>query len=100
MALPIYTISKSCALPFTTLKYIRDRPQELVPGHDDPGLAKVSEPALQITFSRKPKNPELGYLLGGDRELCDILLGCPDDSISHRMFAISFNQYNEVLSRM
>ena len=60
MALPIYTISKSCALPFTTLKYIRDRPQELVPGPDDPGLAKVSEPALQITFSREPKNPELG----------------------------------------
>ncbi|KAF6221946.1 hypothetical protein HO133_001914 [Letharia lupina] len=98
MALPIYTISKSCALPFTTLKYIRDRPQELVPGPDYPCLAKVSEPALQITFSREPKNPELGYLLGSDRELCDILLGCPDDSISHLMFAISFNQYNEPTS--
>ena len=55
-----------------------------------------SEPTLQITFSKRPKNPELGYLLGSDRELCDIFLGTSDQYVSRKMFAISFNQYNEV----
>lgn len=74
-----------------------DWSRELTPGPRDPGLIKVTEPALQITFSKKPKNPELGYLLGSDPESCDIILGSMDDCISHRMFAISFNQYNEVI---
>ena len=60
---------------------------------------KVSEPALQITFSKTPKNPELGYLLGSDRELCDIYLGNLDEYISGKMFAIFFNQYNEVIMK-
>lgn len=69
----------------------------LTPSPDEPGLVKASEPALQITFSKKPKNPGLGYVLGSDRENCDIFLGSTDDLISHQMFAISFNQYNEVI---
>ena len=60
---------------------------------------RVSEPALQIDFSKKPKKPELGYVLGSDRKSCDILLGLVDDCISNQMFAVSFNQYNEVVMK-
>ena len=57
----------------------------------------VSEPALQITFSKKPRNPEKGYVLGSDPKSCDILLGSVDDCISSQMFTISFNEYHEVI---
>lgn len=70
--------------------------REITPSSDDPHLIKATEPALRISFSKKPKNPELGYLLGSDHETCDIFLGSLADCISHQMYAISFNQYNEV----
>lgn len=73
--------------------------RQLTPDANDPNLLRATEPALQITFNKKPKNPELGYLLGSDRKLCDIFLGCADDCISERMFTMSFNQYNEVIMR-
>ena len=73
--------------------------RQLTPSDEDPALTEVSEPALRLTFNKKPKNPNLGYLLGSDRESCDILLGTLDDCISHRMFAISFNQYDEVIMK-
>lgn len=53
--------------------------RQVTPDADDPNLIKPSEPALQITFSRKPKHSELGYLIGSDRDLCDIFLGSADD---------------------
>lgn len=73
--------------------------RQLTPDANDPKLLRATEPALQITFNRKPKNPELGYLLGSDRKLCDVFLGSADDCISERMFTMSFNQYNEVIMR-
>ena len=71
--------------------------RQVTPDADDPNLIKPSEPALQITFSRKPKHPELGYLIGSERDLCDIFLGSADDLISQFMFTMSFNEYNEVI---
>lgn len=59
----------------------------------------ASEPALQINFRKKPKNPEKGYVLGSDRKSCDILLGEVDDCISNQMFILSFNQYNDVVMK-
>ena len=56
-----------------------------------------SEPALQITFSRKPKNPALGYLLGRDRNICDIFLGSLVEMIRDKMFIIAVNQRNQVI---
>ena len=76
-----------------------DPSKELTPDCDDPGLIQPSEPALRITFSRKPKNPELGYLLGSDPELCDILLGSSCDCISKQMYTIAYNQDNEVIMK-
>ncbi len=73
--------------------------RERTPDPNDPSLVKTREPALQITFDKKPKNPELGYVLGSDRELCDIFLGYSNDYISERMFAISFNRNNEVIMK-
>lgn len=73
--------------------------RQVTPSTDDPGLLKTTEPKLQITFSRLPKNPGVGYLLGSDRELCDICLGPIEDRISHGMYAISFNQNNEVVMK-
>ena len=84
-------------VPWETEVDPKDLFRELTPDEEDPMFIKPSEPALQIHFSRKPKNPELGYLLGSDPELCDILLGFMDDSISHKMFTISLNQHNEVM---
>lgn len=69
------------------------------PSPHDPGQEKVSEPELQITFDKKPKNPELGYVLGSNHDICDIFLGSTDDCISSQMFSISFNQYNEVIMK-
>ena len=71
--------------------------RQVTPEADDHNRIKPSEPALQITFERKPKHPELGYLIGSDRDLCDIFLGSADDLISQFMFTMSFNQYNEVM---
>ena len=71
--------------------------KQLAPDANDPCLIKASEPALQVTFSRKPKHPELGYLIGSDRSLCDIFLGSADDRIGQFMFTMSFNHYNEVI---
>lgn len=84
-----------------------EKPREVAVHPDDTRRAvtppsegvKVSEPALQITFSKSPKNPDLGYLLGSDRDICDIFLGDLDECISRKMFAISFNQYNEVIMK-
>ena len=84
------------------------RPQEVVgssasdarqptPDADDPDMIEPSEPALQITFSRKPKNPALGYLLGSDRSICDIYFGSTVDWISQKMFTMTVNQYNQVI---
>lgn len=73
------------------------RSRQPTPSPNDRGRLKTSEAKLQITFGNKPKNPEVGYLLGSDRELCDIFLGSIEDCISQRMFTISFNQYNEVI---
>lgn len=73
--------------------------RELTPSSEDPCSAKPSEPKLQITFSHMPKNPDLGYVLGSDRESCDILLGTLDDCIGHLMFAITFNEDNEVVMK-
>ena len=56
-----------------------------------------SEPALQITFSRKPKNPALGYLLGRDRNICDIFIESTVEMIRDRMFIIAVNQHNQVI---
>ena len=56
-----------------------------------------SEPALQLSFSRKLRNLELGYLLGSDRSICDIYLGSLDDKIRQRMFVVDFNKYNDVV---
>ena len=75
----------------------KNRSRQLTPDPNDPARVKSREPALRITFSKKPKNPKLGYLLGSDRTLCDIFLGSADDSISEQMFALSFNRYNEVI---
>ena len=69
------------------------------PDPKDPSQVKTREPALQIAFSKKPKNPELGYVLGSDRALCDLFLGYTNDCISERMFAISFTQNNEVIMK-
>ena len=71
--------------------------RQVTPEANEPDLIEPSEPALQITFSRKPKHPELGYLIGSDRDLCDIFLGSADDRISQFMFTMSFNRYNEVI---
>ena len=84
-------------VPWEMEVHPRDPFRELTPDDDDPEFIDPSEPALQISFSRKPKNPELGYLLGSDPELCDIFLGSTDDSISHQMFTISLNLHNEVI---
>ena len=73
-----------------------DDVRQPTPDEDDPNMIDPSEPALQITFSMKPRNPELGYLLGSDRKVCDIFFGSTDDWISQRMFIINLNQYNEV----
>ena len=67
------------------------------PPDDHHSLAPVMEPALQLTFSNPPKNPEIGYLLGSDKEICDVFLGSWDDAISPCMFSISFNQFDEVI---
>ena len=77
--------------------YPKDPFREVTPDDEDPTFIKPSEPSLQITFSRKPKNPGLGYLLGSEPELCDIFLGSLDDSISQQMFTISLNKHNEVI---
>ena len=66
------------------------------PDADDPSMIKPSEPALQITFDRKPKNPALGYLLGSDRKICDIYFGATEDWISQMMLTMTVNQYNQV----
>ena len=67
------------------------------PEADDPGMTEPYEPALQITFSRGPKNPALGYLIGSDRSICDIYFGSTHDWISQKMFTITVNQYNQVI---
>ncbi len=66
-------------IPWEPIVSPEDPFKELIPDGDD--LIQPSEPALQITFSKKPKNPKLGYLLGSDPELCDIYLGSPCDCI-------------------
>lgn len=84
-----------------------EKPREVAANLDDTDRAvtppsegvKVSEPALQITFSNKPKNPELGYILGSDRDSCDVFLGTLETYISRNMFAIRFNEHNEVIMR-
>ena len=57
------------------------------------------EPGLQLTFSKPPKNPALGYLLGNDEEVCDVYLGSTEDAISACMLSISFNEDNELILR-
>ena len=64
-----------------------------------PGVAPKKEPGLQLTFSNPPKNPELGYLLGSDEEICDVYLGSTDEAISASMLSISFNESNELILR-
>ena len=63
------------------------------------GVPPKKEPGLQITFSNPPKNPELGYLLGNDEEVCDVYLGSTDEAISACMLSISFNDSNELILR-
>lgn len=77
----------------------KDISRALTPSPEDPSIVKMSEPKLQITFSNMPKNPSVGYLLGSDRETCDIFLGSLDDCISHQMMTITFNEYNEVVMK-
>ena len=67
------------------------------PDTSDPKTVNPCKPALQVTFSSQPKNPGTGFLLGNDREVCDIFLGSKDDKISERMFVITFNKYNDVV---
>ena len=64
---------------------------------NDADVSQPSEPALQITFDKKPNNPALGYILGSDRNLCDIYFGSANDGIDHQMFTITLNQYNQVV---
>ena len=73
------------------------RIREITPSPDD--LQSVLSPATQLTFSKPPKNPEIGYLLGSDEKACDMVLGFSDDCISRHMYCISFNEYNEVVMK-
>lgn len=96
---PFYIPPKSHARDGRPRKEIvgpNDDVRQKTPDEDDPNMIEPSEPALQIKFSEKPRNPELGYLLGSDRKVCDIFFGSTDDWISQRMFIINLNQYNEV----
>ena len=70
--------------------------RQRTPDANDPSMIEPSEPALQITFSSRPKNPALGYLLGSDRTVCDIYFGSTEDWISKKMFILAVNQYHQV----
>ena len=73
--------------------------RERTPPAKGPGAAPKKEPGLQLTFSNPPKNPELGYLLGSDEEVCDVYLGSTEQGISDCMLSISFNESNELILR-
>lgn len=52
---------------------------------------------LHLTFDRKPKNMQQGFVFGSDPIICDVLLGRARDRISGRHFSITFDDQNRLV---
>lgn len=55
------------------------------------------EPALRFMFNEWPKDQVKGFVLGSNREACDVLTGDPGDGIGEEMLIFTFNEYHELV---
>ena len=53
--------------------------------------------ALRFVFDEKPKDYTKGFLLGSDRQSCDVFLGSSDTGINPQMLEFTFNQRHELI---
>ena len=52
---------------------------------------------IQLTFNKKPKNLEKGFVFGSDPQICDVLLGGWGAGFTRQHFRITFNARGEVI---
>ena len=52
---------------------------------------------IQLTFHKKPKNLEKGFVFGSDPKTCDVLLGAWAAGFTRQHFRITFNRRGEVI---
>ena len=52
---------------------------------------------MQLTFDKKPKNLEKGFVFGSDPKTCDVLLGAWAAGFTRQHFLITFNLRGEVI---
>lgn len=52
---------------------------------------------IHLTFDKKPKNLEKGFVFGSDQQKCDVLLGGYVAGFSRQHFRIAFNARGQVI---
>ena len=52
---------------------------------------------IHLTFNKKPKNLEKGFLFGSDPKTCDVLLGTWAAGFTRQHFQIKFNERGDVI---
>jgi hypothetical protein len=52
---------------------------------------------LQLTFNRKPRNIDQGFVFGGSKKTCDVVLGSPNIGISSSHFRITFDEKDRLV---
>ena len=52
---------------------------------------------IQLTFDKKPKNLEKGFVFGSDPKTCDVLLGAWAAGFTRQHFRITFNARGDVI---
>ena len=62
----------------------------------EPKKKKKGNSALRFLFDEKPKDYTKGFVLGSDRQSCDVFLGSSETGINHEMLAFTFNKRHEL----
>lgn len=68
-----------------------------IPSRETTPAPGQSGSQIQLTFDKKPKNLEKGFVFGSDPKTCDVLLGPWAAGFTRQHFRIKFNERGEVI---
>lgn len=77
----------------------RDDPVDLEKDGHQPSPKNIRDlaPALKFMFNEWPKDQAKGFVLGSNKEACDVLTGDPGDGIGEEMLTFTFNENHELV---
>lgn len=67
------------------------------PSRESTPAGEQRGPKIRLSFDKKPKNLEKGFVFGSDPQTCDVFLGERGAGFSRQHFHISFNARGQVI---